>query len=201
LNFKTLAKMKFLIFVLISISIKEIQSGGPSSSSRPARMLPSVCDSVLSVDITHWGSAPNRIYDKTACYISQNLTYSQAVAFCEANEMILLTIPITIPFIPEMSEVSTYVTHTLRLTQDQYVWVNGQKLENGTWVSKPGNILVNTEQTYSWLPKADKSHDCLLFSMNKGIVFGTIENPAIPFGFDTVDCTSHSTFYCDFYKF
>jgi hypothetical protein len=185
--------MKFLIFILFSILLKKIQSGGPVVSPSP-RMLPSICDSFYSVDI-RWNDVYYGEYFKTACFVSTALNYTGAKTVCEGNGMELLKVG---------SDSNTYNTvirsiyTKLNGSAYEYLWVNGKQSDDGSWQSQPGNepiyggaIWVNPS------PWIIFDQNCLQFQIVNGS-----QGPGFhPHGLGSQDCGANAPYYCEFYKF
>lgn len=132
--------MKFLIFVLLSISFKQIHSGGPQTS------FPAYFDPSFSTDLQR----PNGIYIKSIILVALKFPYSSAQEACVDNDMDLL----------KLSDEYTYNSFINYLTSvwdsNSVFWVNGVKDESGEWHTQPGNGPIFVK----WVGNST-SGDCL----------------------------------------
>lgn len=175
--------MKFLIFVLVSIFIKEIQSGGGPSPS--PKTLPSVCHGGKSKEL--FDTSGN--YIKTACLaLSSQITYANGENLCRNNGMDLF----------KLSDARTYDS-LYKLAKSNpsswnnpsylYLWVNGRRSPNGTFLTQPGDGPLYSG--INWI--RDQSKDCLL-------LYITFEGDNL-FGASKYNCGENAFTLCEFYKF
>jgi hypothetical protein len=187
--------MKFLIFILFSIFVKKIQSGGPAVSPSP-RIIPSICDSRYSFDIYSFLGVPEGSYVKTACFVSNALNFSSAFNNCAVNGMELLKFGNNSLEFEISGKVVDTIYAKLKDTSFNHVWINGQKDSNGIWRSQPGNGGLESVLDRDFLIRLVDQGNCLQLR----IVTSEFEASSYPkpIGFAGEQCAASAPSYCEF---
>jgi hypothetical protein len=152
--------------------------------------LPPICDPKYSFEIYYSGS-----YLRTACFVSNALTYAAAQSNCEANGMELLKFANdSQPF--EYGEIFDTIYAKLKVSPFNNAWINGQKSGSNYFIQPGFQPIFGVG--YYWLSSylgADQG-DCLQLRLVTTEFEASITPK--PIGFAGEQCDAVSPSYCEF---